>query len=114
MAAPAQGELGQVEVPQLVGMVVADARQAGHQAGLVVVSADIDGPPLGGLTWPGTWIVTAQRPAPGTWMSRWDNVVIEFTELRGGEGAGDREPRTPPADPGALVAEQERPDQPGT
>ena len=113
MAAAAQGGLGQVEVPQLVGMVVADARQAGHQAGLVVVSADVDGPPLRGLAWPGTWIVTAQRPAPGAWLTRWDNVVIEFEELRGGESAGDREPRMPLPDPGALVAELERPDQPG-
>ncbi|MGH3303779.1 MAG: PASTA domain-containing protein [Streptosporangiaceae bacterium] len=109
-----RGEAGQVEVPQLVGMAVTDARQAGHRAGLVVVSADVDGPPLGGLTWPGVWVVTAQRPAPGSWLSRWDNVVIEFEELRGGEGAGDREPRVPLPDPGALAAEMETPDQPGT
>lgn len=114
MGHAAQGEMGRVEVPRLVGMVVADARQTGHQAGVVVVSADIDGPPLGGLTWPGIWIVIAQFPAPGTWLSRWDNVVIEFEELRGGEEAGDREPRMPLPDPGALVAEMERRDQPGT
>jgi hypothetical protein len=96
------GEANQVEVPQLVGMVVVDARQAGHRAGLVVVSHDVDGPPLGALTWPGLWVVTAQRPAPGTWLLRWDNVVIEFQELRAGEGTGDRAPRMPP------------PDQPGT
>jgi hypothetical protein len=104
----------QAEVPQLVGMSVADARQAGHQAGLVVVSANVDGPPLGGLTWPGIWIVTAQHPAPGTWLPRWDNVVIEFEELRGGEGAGDREPRIPLPDPGVLAVAIEPPDQPGT
>jgi hypothetical protein len=92
MEASGWGAASQVEVPRLVGMVVAEARRAGHQAGLVVVSADIDGPPLGGLTWPGTWIVTAQRPVPGTWVTRWDNVVIEFEELRGGEDAGHREP----------------------
>jgi hypothetical protein len=90
------GEESRVEVPQLVGMVVADARQAGHRAGLVVVSADVDGPPLGALTWPGIWIVTAQRPAPGTWLRRWDNVVIEFEERRGDEGpsrsSGDDRP----------------------
>jgi hypothetical protein len=108
------GQAGRVEVPQLIGMIVADARQSGHQAGLVVVSADVDGPPLGGLTWPGIWIVTAQRPAPGTWLRRWDNVVIEFEELRGGEHAGDREPRIPLPDSGALAAEVEPPDQPGT
>jgi hypothetical protein len=109
-----RGEVGQVEVPQLVGMIVADARQAGHEAGLVVVSADVDGPPLGGLTWPGIWIVTAQDPVPGVLVARWGNVVIEFEELRGGEGAGDREPRIPLPDPGALVAELEPPGQPGT
>jgi len=107
------GEANRVEVPLLVGMVVADARQAGHRAGLVVVSPDVDGPPLAGLTWPGIWIVTAQRPAPGTWLPRWDNVVIEFEELRGGEGAGDREPRMPLPDLDAAAAEKESPDQLG-
>jgi PASTA domain len=107
------GEANRIEVPLLVGIVVADARQAGHRAGLVVVSPDVDGPPLGGLTWPGIWIVTAQRPAPGTWLPRWDNVVIEFEEVRGGEGTGDREPRMPLPDLDALAAGKESPDQPG-
>ena len=45
----ARGDTGQVKVPDLVGMIVADARQKGHEAGLVVVSADPDGLPfLGG------------------------------------------------------------------
>jgi len=108
------GEASRVQVPRPVGMAVAEARQAGHRAGLVVVSRDVDGPPLRGLTWPGVWIVTAQRPRPGTWLRRWDNVVIEFEELRGGEGAGDREPRTPLPDPDALAAQREPPGQPGT
>jgi len=34
------GEANRVDVPQLVGMVVADARQAAHRAGLVAVSPD--------------------------------------------------------------------------
>jgi len=92
-------------------MEVREARDAGHRAGIVVVSADIDGPPLGALTWPGVWIVTAQRPAPGTLVPRWENVVIEFEELPGGENAGDREPRIPRPDPGALAAEVEPPDE---
>lgn len=74
----------------LVGMRVQSARETGHRAGVVVVSADIDGPPLGALTWPGVWHVTAQRPAPGTRVRRWDNVVISFTETGGGS-AGDPE-----------------------
>ena len=98
-------ETDQVQVPVLVGMVVREARNAGHQAGVVVVSADIDGPPLGSLTWPGVWIVTAQHPAAGAWVQRWDNVVIEFAELPGGEAAGDREPLSPRPDAGGLAAE---------
>jgi hypothetical protein len=43
------GEADQVMVPMLVGMTVVDARQAGHRAGLVVVSVNVDGPPLGSL-----------------------------------------------------------------
>jgi hypothetical protein len=82
-------EPDRVEVPQLVGMLVREARQAGHQAGVVVVSADLDGPPLGALTWPGVWIVTAQRPAPRTWVARWQNVVIEFEE-QGQAASGGR------------------------
>lgn len=73
-------------MPDLVGMVVREARTVGHRAGVVVTSADMDGPPLGALTWPGTWVVTAQRPAPGTRLARWDTVVIEFEEVSGTEG----------------------------
>jgi len=79
------------------------------RAGLVVISANPDGTPLGGLTWPGVWIVTAQHPVSATRLRRWDNVVIEFEELRGGEEAGDREPRIPLPDPGALAVEMEPP-----
>jgi hypothetical protein len=106
------GHAGQVEAPGLVGMTVADARRAGHEAGLVVISADPDGTPLGGLTWPGVWIVTAQRPVAGTVLHRWDNVVIEFAELRRGGRAGDREPRIPGPDPGTLAVELEPPAEP--
>ena len=81
------GGAGQVQVPLLIGMDVRTARTTGHRAGVVVVSADVDGPPLGSLTWPGVWMVTAQRPVAGTWVSRWDNVVIHFRELRDDEGA---------------------------
>lgn len=102
----------QVEVPLLVGLAVPDARGVGHRAGVVVVSADADGSPPGGLTWPGIWVVTAQRPAAGTRVPRWGNVAIEFQESRGGEHAGDREPRIPRPGPGALAAEARPPDDP--
>ena len=89
MARGRPGDVGQVDVPDVVGMIVSEARRKGHEAGLVVVSADPDGPPLGGLTWPGTWIVTAQHPSPGARMSRWDNLVIDFEERCGGGAPGE-------------------------
>jgi hypothetical protein len=78
-----------VAVPILAGMTVREARRVGHDSGVVVTSADIDGPPLGALTWPGTWIVTAQRPTAGSHVDRWSTVVIEFEEgPSGGVGGG--------------------------
>ena len=72
-----------VAVPSLVGMTVREARSLGHGSGVVVTSADLDGPPLGALTWPGTWIVTAQRPVAGARVERWSAVVIEFRKVPG-------------------------------
>ncbi|MEV7009934.1 PASTA domain-containing protein [Streptosporangium sp. NPDC051022] len=74
---------GESEVPDLVGLTVHVARQTGHDAGLVVTSRDVDGPPLSVLTWPGTWVVTAQHPPPGTRLPRWENVMIDFEKLSG-------------------------------
>jgi beta-lactam-binding protein with PASTA domain len=68
-----------IAVPHLIGLTVPTARRAGHEAGLVVTAADPDGPPLGALTWPGTWLVTAQHPAAGTTLERGDTIAIEFT-----------------------------------
>jgi len=79
--------VARVAVPSLVGMTVRAARSVGHDSGVVVASADLDGPPLGTLTWPGTWIVTAQRPAAGSRVERWSVVIIEFKERPGGGGA---------------------------
>ncbi len=84
-----------VRVPSLVGMTVPDARSVGHDNGVVVTSANVDGPPLGALTWPGTWMVTAQRPVAGSHVERWSRVIIEFREVPGGDDADDREPGEP-------------------
>ena len=83
------GVVARVTVPLLVGLTVREARRVGHDSGVVVTSADVDGPPLGALTWPGIWIVTAQRPAAGSDVERWAAVVIEFEKRAGGDGAGD-------------------------
>jgi len=94
---------GRVVVPDLVGLPVHEARDVGHQAAVVVVAADVDGPPLGELTWPGLWIVTAQDPGPGSPVRKWDNVRITFRRADGNE-ADDREPRLPPPSPDDLAA----------
>jgi hypothetical protein len=107
--------LVEVTVPDVVGLLVTQARSVAHQAGLALAAGDPDGPPLGALTWPGVWVVTAQTPAPGSRMRRWGSMVIDFRELPGGT-AGDREPRRPPPCPDDLAAEPEPEasrDQPG-
>jgi hypothetical protein len=81
----------EVTVPDIVGLIVTHARKVAWEAGLVIASSDPDGPPVGALTWPGVWVVTAQHPAAGSLMRRRGSLVIEFKELPGGE-AGDREP----------------------
>jgi len=74
--------VARVTVPLLTALTVREARRVGHNSGVVVTSADADGPPLGTRTWPGTWIVTAQRPAAGSQVPRWSAVVIEWAKLR--------------------------------
>jgi len=95
------GVVTDVRIPDLVGLLVRDARAVGYEAGFVVVSHDIDGPPLGALAWPGTWVVTAQDPRAGAVITRGEYVRIEFRRFPGGGGAGDREPRVPPPRPRA-------------
>jgi hypothetical protein len=84
-----------VKVPSLVGLTVPDARRVGHDSGVVVTSANVDGPPLGALTWPGTWMVTAQRPTAGSHVERWSRVIIEFREVPGEDDADDLDAEEP-------------------
>lgn len=94
---------GRVLVPDLVGLSVHQARDVGHEAAVLVVAADVDGPPLGALTWPGAWVVTAQDPGVGSSVQKWENVRVSFGRADGNE-AGDREPRLPPPSPDELQA----------
>lgn len=105
--------VARVTVPLLVGLTVREARNVGHGSRVVVTSANLDGPPLGALTWPGTWIVTAQRPIAGSRVEPGSTVVIEFEERPGGGGPGDREPRAPLPEPPVMWAEREDPDELG-
>lgn len=105
----------EVTVPDVVGLIVAHARDVTWEAGLAIATDDPDGPPVRALTWPGVWVVTAQHPAPGSRMRRRGSLVIDFKELPGGN-AGDREPGRPPPPLDVLAAEldpEADPDQPG-
>lgn len=87
-------------------MVVAEAVEVGLQAGVVVTSAELDGPPLAALTWPGLWLVESQNPKPGTAVDAGSVVRVTFRS-GGGDEAGVREPRLPSPDPGHLTAAPE-------
>src|SRR4051794_29133917 len=67
-----------VKVPNLVGLTVPRARKLAWDAGVVLAAEDPDGPPLGALTWPGIWVVTAQHPVAGTVLRRRGSVVVGF------------------------------------
>ena len=72
----------------MLGLDVHDARAKCNELRLVLVSTNVDGPPLGALTWPGRWIVTQQSPQAGDLVSRGDTVTIDFRREAGGEEAG--------------------------
>lgn len=94
-------------IPQFVGLTVTEASEVAHDGGhLVLTAADPDGPPLGALTWPGEWEITAQRPAAGTVVERGSAIVVAFVRRDGGGGeAGDREPRVPEPPAGFQAVE---------
>ncbi|MEU8466289.1 PASTA domain-containing protein [Streptomyces sp. NPDC029003] len=77
----------EVAVPDVVGLIVTEARKVAWEAGVVIAASDPDGPPVGALTWPGVWVVTAQSPAPGSRMRRLGSLVIEFREVQVPDGA---------------------------
>jgi beta-lactam-binding protein with PASTA domain len=81
----------QVVTPDVVGMVVDDARRVAQAAGVVLAQPDPDGPPLGALTWQLPVCVTSQNPTPGTVLNRWESVVVTWNS----DEAGVREPRRP-------------------
>ncbi len=97
-----------VVVPDVVGLVVTEARQVAHRAGLSLAHPDPDGPPLGALTWP-EYVVTGQQPAPGAQLWRWDSLAVTWSVAdRGGE-AGVREPRRPLHPLDSFAGERDNP-----
>ena len=92
-----------VEVPNVVGMRLSDARRVAHSAGVVLAQPDSDGPPLAALTWPLEYIATSQDPHPGARLWRWDSVVVSWRALDRGDPARVREPRRPLPGPGDVA-----------
>ncbi|MEU8517107.1 PASTA domain-containing protein [Kitasatospora sp. NPDC048722] len=76
----------EVTVPDVVGLLVPQARKVAWEAGLTLASDDPDGPPVSALTWPGVWVVTGQHPAPGAKMRRQGSMVVEFAEVHDENG----------------------------
>ncbi len=85
-----------VVVPDVVGMLWDDARQVLHEAGLVGVSPDPDGPPLAAMGWPNV-VVTDQSPESGARVPAGSPVTLWLEP--GGGSAGVREPRRPKPSP---------------
>lgn len=103
-----------VTVPNVVGLLLDQARRVAGDAGVVLAQPDPDGPPLGALTWPGEYRVTGQSLPAGARVWRWDSLVVEWVAVdRGGDGAGVREPRRPipPVDMMAAPMPDGGPDQ---
>jgi hypothetical protein len=82
-----------ITVPDLDGVIVAGALRQAELVGFTLVIAD---PPaeLAVLARSGRWLVANQEPAAGSTRFRGDTVVVTLRR-DGGDGAGDREPRTP-------------------
>ena len=104
-AAQARRRRSSVRVPNVVGMSWDDARHVLHEAGLVGVGPDQDGPPLAVLGWP-NGVVTDQSPESGARVPPGSPVTL-WVE-RGG-GSGVREPRRPKPDIGTGYARRDEP-----
>lgn len=81
----------EVVFPDVVGMVVQEARAVAQTAGVVLARRASDGLPLSVLTWRLPVIVTSGSPPAGTQMRRHHSVVVTY----GCALSGVREPRRP-------------------
>jgi hypothetical protein len=80
-----------VVTPDVVDLLVDDARRLAQAAGVVLAQPDPDGPPLAALTWQLPVTVTSQDPPPGTVVDQWESVVVTWSPDEGGV----HEPRGP-------------------
>jgi hypothetical protein len=88
-----------VTVPDVAGLPFHVGRDVANDAGVHLANPDPDGPPIGALAWPGLFYITAQRPAAGTIVFRWDSVTVEIVAHGDSESnVWRKHPGTPPAD----------------
>jgi hypothetical protein len=97
----------EVIVPNVLGMLVDDARRVAQAAGVVLAQPDPDGPPLSGLTWRLSVFVHSQAPQAGSVVRRHESVVVTW----GPDENGVREPRRP--HPKAMTGFEEASDAHG-
>jgi hypothetical protein len=89
----------QVTVPDVVGLPFHVGRDLAHNAGVTLANPDPDGPPIGGLAWPGLYYITSQSPPAGTTLYRWDSVVVEIVPYGEGDSNAVALPQgAPPVD----------------
>ena len=94
-----------VTVPDVVGLPFHVGRDLATAYGVTLANPDPDGPPIGGLAWPGLFYITSQNPAPGTEVYQWDSVTVEIVGSGEAErGALRNTPVTPPADAAHVKA----------
>jgi hypothetical protein len=89
----------QVTVPDVVGLPFHVGRDLAHNAGVALANPDPDGPPIGGLAWPGLYYITSQSPPAGTTLYRWDSVEVEIVPYGEGDSNAVALPQgAPPVD----------------
>lgn len=66
----------EVTVPDVVGLPFHVGRDVVAEAGVTLANPDPDGPPMGGLAFPGLFYIMWQEPAPGTLLHEWDSVGV--------------------------------------
>lgn len=87
-----------ITIPDVVGLTVADGTRAADNVGLVLTSADPNGPLVDPLTSSPQVRIIWQLPHPGSRRNRGEQILVGYEE--NGDGpAGVREPRRPPPNP---------------
>ena len=82
-----------IEVPDIVGLTVAEGLRAAADADVVLTAADSDGPPPQ-ATQSAQWRIVWQLPTPGSRRNRGEQVLVGYND-QGGDLSGVREPRRP-------------------